>query len=320
MNSRRLPGAPAGSEQDAPDDYRPTDAELGVGDPLDDLAAEASGNAAPQSADAEAEAVAAALQNPAIARLIEGLVEKRALELAAANARLPEMPAPGAMSASEFMMGMRELGKTIAAEMSRATQATAEQLPGHVKIVAPEIIEKRAAAYAEMMALCRETAERFVRLQDEGDLIEAEKAQPTYLLAEDFPAPGEVGIVTYEQGDTIFWFGPPGFHMRPQNAIAKKIWDAMATYSGGAPQTASQIAVEAQKMRRPTLPGSAAIPELPPLLSTRGPTSRFMIGGVVDGNEKQEMGAKNIVGSVGQVTITKGPFNKPRNITQGEAA
>ena len=273
----------AGSEQDN-DEWVPTDSELGVGEET------------AQGAAAEATAkIAAVMADPTIAMAIEQLVQRRVAELAVTN---------GAAPGVDLMAGFKLLAKEMAEAISKNTNAMAEQIPGHVKPIPIEEVERRAAAWVEMQSLLADTARRYWTAIEKNEHAEAERITPLYILDEDFFGPGEVGSEMYVRGETIRWFGVPGTYMQPRNGIAKQLCEIGWVYLGneGAP-SAEDLAVRASQMMRPSTPGSP-LPEMPLLMSARGRgrpnASRVSEMGIA------ERGPDNIVGTV--VKVTRGGF------------
>jgi hypothetical protein len=278
---------PAGSEQDN-DDWVPTDSDLGVGEET-----EAGLKAA------EAARVTAAMQDPAIAKAITQLVEQRLAEAVAANGTVAGTP-PGI----DFLTAMKALGDQIANSINRTTAATMEQMPGHVKPIPPEEVERRAAAWVELQSMLSDVARQYWSAIERGKPREAETHTPIYILDEDFFGPGEVGSEMYPRGATIRWYGAPGTFMEPRNEIAQRLADLMWDYLGNenAPN-AEDLAEKASQMNRPSTPG-AILPEMPLLLSARGrgrPNAS-----VVAEMGIAERGPDGIVGTV--VKVTRGGF------------
>ena len=293
----------AGSEQDAPEEYQPSDEELGVGEET------------PEGVAAQAQAkINAAMSDPFVASAIEQLVQQRVAELALSKG----IASPS--TNADFMAGMELLAEKMAAAINRSTAATMEQIPGHVKPIPVEEVERRAAAWVEMQSLLTDVARRYWAAIEKGQNAQADEATPLYVLDEDFFGPGEVGSEMYVRGATIRWFGPPGTYMEPRNAIAKRLSDTMWAYLGneGAP-SAEDLAEHASRMNRPSTPG-AILPEMPLLLSARGrgrPNAS-----VVTEMGIAERGPDGIVGTVVKVTrggfghgiVTDGPGSAPAPI------
>jgi hypothetical protein len=290
---------PAGAEQDN-DEWVPTDSELGVGEET------------PAEAAAEATAkIAAVMADPTIAMAIEQLVQQRVAELAITN---------GAAPGVDLMAGFKLLAAEMAAAISKNTNAMAEQIPGHVKPIPVEEVERRAAAWIELQSMLADVARQYWTAVERNEHAEAERITPHYILDEDFFGPGEVGSEMYVRGETIRWFGAPGVYMQPRNAIATKLSETMWEYLGNenAP-SAEDLAQHASKMNRPSAPGSI-LPEMPLLLSARGRgrpnASRVSEAGIA------ERGPDNIVGTVVKVTrggfghgiVTDGPGLAPHSI------
>jgi hypothetical protein len=280
---------PAGSEQDN-DDWVPTDSELGVGE-----ATEADTKAAQQ------EKIAAAMADPVIAQAITDLVQKRVAELAVSQSAPPGTDLVAAMSA---------FADRVALAINKSTTATMEQIPGHVKPIAPEEVERRAAAWVELQSLLTDTTKRYWSLIQQGEHDEAERVTPRYILDEDFFGPGEVGSEMYIRGETIRWFGVPNLYMKPRNGIATRLGELAWAYLGneGAP-SADDLAKQARDMLRPSTPGAPAAPEMAFLLSEqsrgRPNASRVSEMGIA------ERGPDNIVG-FGHGIVTDGPGLSPQ--------
>lgn len=120
----------AGSEQDAPADYAPTDKELGIGE------------------EAPEDKLALLLTDPRIDKLINAAVESRMKQL------VGESVGGGDQAA---------LVSALVAALDRHSSAQAYQQPGHVKPLSAEEIESRTQGYVEMGALIKratETGER----------------------------------------------------------------------------------------------------------------------------------------------------------------
>jgi|FreactcultureFD7_1027221.scaffolds.fasta_scaffold06407_3 hypothetical protein len=283
-NPRLTLSGPAGSEQDN-DGWTPSDEELGVGEETE----------AERKAE-EAARITAAMADPVIATAIDQLVQQRVTELAASPQTAP--------TGVDFIAAIRVLAQEMATAINRSTAATVEQIPGHVKPIPAEEVEKRAAAWVELQSQLIEVSRRYAAAIERKNQYEAERETPIYWLGEDFYGPGEVGNEVYVRGETIRWFGVPGIYMEPRNDIANRLCELAWTYLGneGAP-TPEQLADKAQQMMKPSAPGSP-LPELASLLSARGQrrpmASRVSEMGIA---ERQPDG---IVGTV--VKVTRGGF------------
>jgi hypothetical protein len=190
---RTNPGVTAGSEYDAPDEYAPTDEELGVGvddtpvDPLRDL-----------------------LDRPEVSAAIDALVNARVEELRAAGVA-------GATPSSESGDAMARMVAMLVTALDKHSSAQAQQMPGHVKPLPVAEIEARAAAYAEMLALIEHAEQN------------GQRAAYTIMGDGGFYA----DEILWEVGQTIYWPGPPAIDMEPQNDIASRIYAAMNRWIGG---------------------------------------------------------------------------------------
>lgn len=123
----------AGSEQDAPADYAPTDKELGIGE------------------ETPEDKLALLLTDPRIEKLINAAVENRMKQLVGDHAA-------GANGGDQAA-----LVSALVAALDRHSSAQAYQQPGHVKPLSAEEIDSRAQGYVEMGALIKratETGER----------------------------------------------------------------------------------------------------------------------------------------------------------------
>lgn len=208
----------AGSEQDAGDDYRPSDEDLGVGasDPVLDAA----------ETRKHADELAAVMARPEVQAAVDALVARRVAELAG-NAAPPADTAGVATVA-------QAIGEAIAREIARANMAVAAQQPGYVKPVPPEEMEARAAAYIEMNALIKQALDG--------------QSHPQYLLTEDFHADDRL----WAKGDTIVWRGAPNTEMEPQNAAAQAIFEQMLRWiGGGTVHIADQVAEAVRGFGKP---------------------------------------------------------------------
>lgn len=287
----RLPKT-AGSEQDD-DSFLLSDADLGIGEA-----------AAP--AEDTPDRVAEMMANPAIAAVVESLVQKRLAELAAAPSA-----AAAASPGVDIVAAMKAFAQEMASAINRSTAATVEQMPGHVKPIPVEEVEARAAAYTEMQALLRDTTTRYMRLSEAGQTAEAERIVPMYLLQEDFFGPGDAGSEMYLAGETIRWFGAPGTYMEPKNDIAMRLSDQAWRYLGGhgAPSV-EDIGAFASQMNRPRMPG-ADVPELPQLIGPmRGSlgASRVTEAGTVS------VGPDRVMGTL--IEELKGGFGRPAYVVE----
>lgn len=266
-------GEPAGHEQDAPEDYQPTDDELGIGEEI----------AEPTPIHSDAERIAEVMADPIISAAIQQLVEQRVADMAANAGVSADVAAPTALpSGNDFMSGMRLLAQEMAGAINRSTQATVEQMPGHVKPLPVEEVEARMAAFVEMKSLVKEGQRRYYALLDAGDHIKAEDEIPVYLLEEDFFGEEQMFLA----GETIRWFREPGTYMRPRNAIAKRLSEAMWRSIGNeAGPSAEDLAVQASQMRRPAAMG-LGVSEVPTMQRSPLTASRVDVPTVPVGPER----------------------------------
>jgi hypothetical protein len=291
----------AGHEQDNDGEIL-SDQQLGIGEETQPALV------APEVSDADR--ITAAMSDPIIAKAIEQLVEQRIAALAPAAVATQQQ-----LSGDDLLAAMRALGEQIAASINRTTQATVEQMPGHVKPIPVEEVEARAAAYIEMATLLKDGQRRYFDFADKGDMLKANDEIPVYLLEEDFfGEDGSGGGEMFLQGETIRWFRAPGTYMRPQNESAKKISEAMWRYIGGeAGPSAEELAAQASQMRRPSAAMGLPIPELPSL-TPRAP----LAGSRVEGIERVETGPNRINGTVvREMSGGRGRNNQPRIVSGG---
>lgn len=287
----RLPKT-AGSEQDD-EKFLLSDAELGIGE-----------DAAP--AEDTPDRVAEMMANPAIAAVVEQLVQKRLTELSAAPSAAAA-PAPSV----DILAAMKVLADQMASAINRSTAATVEQMPGHVKPIPVEEVEARASAYTEMQALLRDTTTRYMRLSEAGNGAEAERIVPIYLLNEDFFGPGDAGSEMYLAGETIRWFGAPGTYMEPKNDIASRLSEASWRYLGGhAGPSAEDVGAFVSQMQRPRMPG-AEIPEIPALI---GPSRAQLGASRVESAGRVDVGPGRVMGTL--VEEIKGGFGRPAYVVE----
>lgn len=278
---------PAGSEQDAADDYAPSDAELGIGEETE---------APDQSANAR---IAAAMSDTVIAAAIEEHIRNEV-----------ERRANGNPAGPDFLAAMKALGEQIASSINRSTSATIEQMPGHVKPLPVEEVEARAAAFVEMKAILTDISRQYWAFQDAGQGHKAEALAPKYLLEEDSFLPAAVGHAMSQAGATIRWFGPPGVHMRPQNELATKISELAWRSIGNEGRMDASHLIDIGSGQMPSTPG-AEIGQMPvqPRRSGHIPAVAVAEDGIAD------LSAKTIVGPV--VTVVQGPYgHSPYNLPQ----
>lgn len=217
----------AGSEHDAPDDYAPTDAELGIGEEIEREPVVPAGDA-----------LATLMAQPEFAALIDKAVESRL------EGRLKEM---GAVSTATTMpsggIDLQALVSALVTALDRNANVNASQSPGYKKPISADEMERRASAYVEMEALCR-------------DAVEGRTERPMYLLKDHFY---DNNLYKWEPGDTIYWCGAPSVEMDPQNEPARAVSRAMYRWIDTVPVSGFEVEAEPDRNfaasadpRRPT--------------------------------------------------------------------
>ena len=277
----------AGSEHDAGEEYRPSDAELGVGETDPGAAA--------------ADELERLLLTPEGMALVDKLVAQRLSQMAAEDEGAAAPPASGDAQLERF-------AQIMAGAFDRASLSTASQQPGYVRPLPAEEVEARAQAYVEMLALI----ERAV----------AEQSQPQYLLTEDFHA----ADILWAKGDVIFWYGPPNTEMLPRNPPAEAIFAQMLRWIGGGATHIADHVSDALLAMRPDqrqllrqasdrdagFYGTAS--ETPSLSQAyKGGIRQVKMAGRVDG-PRHDVGPKRVTGTVvpeGPAGASGGPVRQP---------
>lgn len=171
------------------------------------------------------------MENPALQRLID----------AAVAARLGQMRVPDATSApaADF--------KALADSLAHMIEVSQAQQPGYIKPLPAHVIDERAAAYVEMLALLK-------KYSDEG-------VAPEYTLTADLIETSE--SFTYKAGSKIQLLIAPPEMAIPENAAAEAVYGAMLRWIGGpTPGIGEQIETAQRESRIPMI-GALGVAKAP---------------------------------------------------------
>ena len=175
--------------------------------------------------DAQDEAAAAAqllAENPALSRLIGGLVAQQ-VSAALTQAGVATQPLGGTDAMLSALVG----------HMERLTLMHAEQRPGYQKPLPAEEQAKRAAGWNQMHEVI--------------DYYRQQGIFPRYRLVQE---PLFAGEIEYQPGSVIESYLIPNEYMAPENDAAREIHAAMMQWIGGPQMSIGERLAEAERERR----------------------------------------------------------------------
>lgn len=169
------------------------------------------------------EALDAILSDPRLQALVERAVQTRVAEMASAQMVAPNTETAGYMALIKAVEHMLEVQSI--------------QIPGYIKPLTAEEMDRREAGRVEMWRLLAYYRERA------NPAFEGCPYTPRYVLRDQFYGPSPNGEVMYEAGQEIRCFLPPAEHFLAQNEPAAAVYAAMITWIGGeTPDIAEQVA------------------------------------------------------------------------------
>lgn len=193
------------------------------------------------------------LNSPAFAAAVEAAVR---LRLAESDAQ----PAPAKSEAGEFGKMLDTIGRMLEVQQI--------QIPGYIKPLSADEMDRRAGGLVEMHALLEQA-----RIKNDP---------PRYILGDKFYA----GDILYDEGFEIRTYLPPAEHFRPENDSGRKVYAAMMTWIGGpTPEIGEQIAqAMAASKEAPLITGA-------PAAAASSPVE------IVGGAERHDVAPKRVLGN-----------------------
>lgn len=252
----------AGSEHDAPADYKPSDEELGIGEEIER-----------EPLPKETDPIAALLAQPQFAALIEKAVEERLesrlKDIGSVGVTAPSMPSGG--------IDLQALVTALVSALDRNANVNASQSPGYKKPISADEMERRASAYVEMEALCR-------------DALEGRTERPIYLLKDHFY---DNNLYKWEPGDTIYWCCAPSVDMVPKNPPAQAISASMYRWIDSAPVSGFEPEPEPDRQF-----AASADPRRPSPLPEPGRPIAGRGAQAVPGTQRQDVTTRRAAGTI----------------------